>query len=161
MDYLSKERAKKAQENFHQGYNCAQSVFLAFADLTNLDKDFAAQLVCGMGAGVSRLREISGAVSSMALIAGMLYGYSDPKATDKKNELYKRVQTLAYKFKAETGSYVCKDLLGVNGPEEPVSQPRTAEYYQNRPCERLVGIAAGILQEYIEENPYTIQGLTR
>jgi len=156
MDYLSKERAKKAQENFHQGYNCAQSVFLAFADLTNLDKDFAAQLVCGMGAGVSRLREISGAVSSMALIAGMLYGYSDPKATDKKNELYKRVQTLAYKFKAETGSYVCKDLLGVNGPEEPVSQPRTAEYYQNRPCERLVGIAAGILQEYIEENPYTI-----
>jgi len=161
MDYLSKERAKKAQNNFHQGYNCAQSVFLAFTDLTKLDEDFAALLVCGMGAGVSRLREISGAVSSMALIAGMLYGYSDPKAFERKNELYKRVQTLAYKFKAETGSYVCKDLLGVVGPQEPVSQPRTDEYYQNRPCERLVGIAAGILEEYIEQNPYPAKGQKR
>ena len=161
MDYLSKERAKRAQENFHSGYNCAQSVFLAFSDLTNLDKDYAAQLVCGMGAGVSRLREISGAVSSMALIAGLLFGYSDPKASEGKNELYKRVQTLAYKFKAETGSYVCKDLLGLDGPQEPISQPRTAEYYQNRPCERLVGIAAGILEEYIEQNSDDIKVLKR
>lgn len=32
------ERAKLAREYFESGYNCAQSVFLAFRDITGLDK---------------------------------------------------------------------------------------------------------------------------
>jgi C_GCAxxG_C_C family probable redox protein len=154
MDYLQMKRAKIAQQNFHAGYNCAQSVFLAFLDVVDMDKDTAMKMVSGMGAGVSRLREVSGAVSAMTLVVGILYGYSNSQAYEDKNALYSRVQTLAYTFKEETGSYVCKDLLKLDGPSLPISEKRTEEYYLNRPCEKYVGIAAGILETYIDENPY-------
>jgi len=153
MDYLKMKRAKMAQENFHQGYNCAQSVFLAFLDIVKIDQKQAMRLVSGMGAGVSRLREIGGAISAMAMIAGLLYGYDDPEDYDNKNRLYARVQSLANTFKNETGSYVCKELLKLNGPSSPISEKRTADYYQTRPCEKYVGLAAGILEKYIDCHP--------
>ena len=36
-DFNIEERVKKAVENFESGYNCAQSVFLAYADVFELD----------------------------------------------------------------------------------------------------------------------------
>ena len=50
---------------FEEGYNCAQAVFLAFAEEQGLDRPAAARLVSGMGGGMGRLRETCGAVSSM------------------------------------------------------------------------------------------------
>ena len=35
------DHGKKAKELFLQGYNCAQSVLLAFGDLTGLEEDTA------------------------------------------------------------------------------------------------------------------------
>lgn len=159
MDYLKMKRARIAQKNFHDGYNCAQSIFLAFLDLIEMDKNTTMKMVSGLGAGVSRLREVSGAVSAMTLIVGILYGYSNPQAYEEKNALYSRVQTLAYTFKKETGSYICKDLLKLDGPSIPISEKRTEQYYLNRPCEKFVGIAAGILEAHINENPIKKTGI--
>ena len=38
------ERVEQAVLNFMEGYNCAQSVFLAYADLFDLDKVLAKKL---------------------------------------------------------------------------------------------------------------------
>ena len=35
---------EKAIENFYKGYNCAQSVLLAFCDVTGLDEETAERL---------------------------------------------------------------------------------------------------------------------
>ena len=60
------------------------------------------------------------------------------------------MQELANQFKAETGSIICRELLGLDGKDNsPVPSKRTEEYYKKRTCEDKVGLAAKILDEYI------------
>ena len=98
------------------------------------------------------MREVCGAVSGMLMVAGILYGYDDPKATTAKRELYAQVQEMASEFREEMGSIVCRDLLK-NPPSDPNPSPRTAEYYAQRPCARMVLTAARLMEEFLEEHP--------
>ena len=141
-----------AVDLFVQGYNCAQAVAAAFGDLTGLDEKTAARMASCFGGGMGRMREVCGAVSGMLLVAGLLYGYDDPKATTEKRELYAHVQAMAGQFREELGSIVCRDLLK-NPPSDPNPTPRTAEFYKNRPCARMVETAARIMDEFIEQHP--------
>lgn len=147
-------RKEKAMKLFEEGYNCAQSVFLAFEDVHGLDTKTAAMLSSSFGAGMGRLREVCGAVSGMFLTAGILYGYENPSAVEEKAEHYARIQELAGRFEAENGSIVCRELLGISVKKDiPVPEARTTEYYKKRPCKNLVGQAAEILEQYILEHP--------
>ena len=141
-----------AVDLFVQGYNCAQAVAAAFGDLTGLDEKTAARMASCFGGGMGRMREVCGAVSGMLLVAGVLYGYDDPKATKEKRELYAQVQAMAGQFREELGSIVCRDLLK-NPPSDPNPTPRPAEFYKNRPCARMVETAARIMDEFIEKHP--------
>ena len=142
----------KAAELFLGGYNCAQSVAVAFCDVTGLEPDFAAKMASSFGGGMGRMREVCGAVSGMLMVAGLLYGYEIPGDDVSKKEHYVRVQYLAGRFREEVGSIVCREILK-NPPSDPNPSPRTAEYYAKRPCARMVLLAGRILDEYIKENP--------
>ena len=72
-------RVDKAERLFKEGYNCAQAVFAAFSDLYGIDEDTALRMSCAFGAGMGRMREVCGAVSGMALIAGLENGITDGK----------------------------------------------------------------------------------
>lgn len=146
------ERGEKAAELFAEGYNCAQAVFLAYADKMGVDRDTAARLSSSFGGGMGCLREVCGAVSGMFMVAGVLYGYDDPKASVEKKEHYQRIQELAAKFKEENGSIVCRELLGLDGGAgRSTPELRTAEYYKKRPCKELVRMAADLLEAYTQE----------
>ena len=86
---------ERAVELFHEGYNCSQSVFTAFAHRFNIDEETAKKISAGLGGGLGRMREVCGAVSGMFMVAGMLYGYTDADDRDGKNNHYKRIQQLA------------------------------------------------------------------
>ena len=141
-----------AVDLFVQGYNCAQAVAAAFGDLTGLDEKTAAKMASCFGGGMGRMREVCGAVSGMLLVAGILYGYDDPKATKEKRDLYAQVQAMAGQFRQELGSIVCRDLLK-NPPSDPNPTPRTEQFYKERPCARMVATAARIMDEFIEAHP--------
>lgn len=141
-----------AGDLFLGGYNCAQSVVVAFCDVTGLEKDFAARMASSFGGGMGRLREVCGAVSGMLMVLGLLYGYDDPGESKGKRELYTDVQALAGKFRVEVGSIICRDILK-NPPSDPNPSPRTAEYYAKRPCARMVMTAARLMDEFIAEHP--------
>ena len=146
----NKSRKEIAMELFEEGYNCAQSVFLAFEDMYEMDRKTALKLSSSFGAGMGRLREVCGSVSGMFMVAGMLYGYDDPKATDVKTAHYARIQELAADFEAQNRSIVCRELLGLNvKKQEPTPEARTEEYYKKRPCKELVGMAAEIMEQYV------------
>ena len=143
----------KAGELFLTGSNCAQAVILAFNDITGLDDKTALRLSSPFGGGIGRMREVCGAVSGMFMVLGLLYGYEEPGEKDcNKKALYKEVQDLADKFRAECGSIICREILK-NPPSDPNPTPRTAEFYAKRPCARMVMTAARILDEYIAEHP--------
>ena len=42
MDFILEERVEKARDLFRQGYNCSQSVFLAYNDLLGVESTLAA-----------------------------------------------------------------------------------------------------------------------
>lgn len=147
------DHSTQAAELFLSGSNCAQAVFVAFCDVTGLEPEFAARMSCSFGGGMGRLREVCGAVSGMLMVAGLLYGYSDPGPGDQaKKAHYQLVQQLAGRFREEVGSIICREILK-NPPSDPTPSPRTAEYYKTRPCARMVMTAARILDEYIAEHP--------
>lgn len=147
MDYST-----KAEELFLEGYNCSQAVLLAFSDKTGLDNETAAKLASSFGGGFGRMREVCGAVSGMCMVAGLLYGYDDISDKSLKANHYSLIQELSKRFSGEAGSIVCRELLGKKGMESPIPEDRTKEYYKTRPCARMVGLAARIMQEYIENN---------
>lgn len=142
--------AQKAMELFKQGYNCSQAVFLAFEDKYDIDHKTALMLSSSFGGGMGRLREVCGSVSGMFMVAGVLYGYDDPKNTTEKSEHYKRIQELAGEFQERNHSIVCRELLGLSkGKDHHVPEDRTEEYYKKRPCVELVGMSAAIMEQYI------------
>lgn len=146
------DHSQRAYDLFMQGYNCSQSVFGAFCDLTGIDFELSLRLSSSFGGGVGRLREICGAVSGILMVAGVLYGYTVPADNSVKSEHYKRVQELAHRFAEENGAYVCRELLGLSGESHYVAEKRTDEYYKKRPCPELVRNAARLLDDFIKEN---------
>ena len=146
------EHEFQAAELFLGGYNCAQAIAVAFSDVTELDRDFSAKMASSFGGGMGRMREVCGAVSGMLMVAGLLYGYDSPGDDTAKKAHYTLVQELAGQFREEVGSIICREILK-NPPSDPNPSPRTAEYYKNRPCARMVMLAARILDRYIAEHP--------
>lgn len=140
-----------ARQNFRNGYNCAQSVFLAYAKDYGLDNETALKLSSSFGGGMGRLREVCGAVSSMFMIAGLEDGYTSNNDDEKKAQHYQLIQNLANEFKKKNGSIICRELLGLDEENSsPVPQKRTAQYYKERPCEEFVADACLILEKYLE-----------
>lgn len=145
-------RKEKAMQNFMEGYNCTQSIILAFEDLITIDIETALKIASPFGGGMGRLREVCGSVSGMFMVLGYMKGYGDPKDYEGKKQLYEHVQELARRFEEKNGSIVCRNLLGLAvKKEEAVPSLRTEEYYKKRPCKELIGCAAEILEEYMSE----------
>lgn len=144
-------RREKAISLFYEGYNCSQSVLLAFSDLIDDSEENLARLSFLLGGGVSRLREVCGAVSGMGMAAGMIFPAPVPCTGKEKAENYKMMQSLAFEFKEKHGSYICRELLNIDKPgaQTPTPEARTPEYYKKRPCSELIGDAVDILEKYI------------
>lgn len=147
-------RAAKARELFQSGYNCCQSVVLAFSDLIDTDTKTLASLTSGFGGGFGRLREVCGTVSGMTFMSGLISPADDPSIMDARKANYSLVQKFASEFRSINGSIVCAELLGLkpkSNPESPMPSERTADYYKKRPCAELVEIAAKIVATEIVE----------
>ena len=141
------KHSETAVSNFKSGYNCAQSVFLAFANECGIDNDTALKLSSSFGGGMGRLREVCGAVSAMFAIAGLKRGYTSPNNDEIKAKHYELIQSLAEKFKSKYGTIICRELLNLSeGADSPIPSKRTEEYYKTRPCEEFVRFAAEIIE---------------
>ena len=62
-----------------QGYNCSQSVAMAFADLMGMEEATAARISSGFGGGMGHTKNTCGAITGALMVLGML-GYSDQQA---------------------------------------------------------------------------------
>ena len=147
------ERTEKAEALFKAGCNCSQAVVLAFHDLFGLDAKTAMKISCGYGGGLGRLRETCGAVSGMALLAGLKHGSERPEDSVAKKKPYEMVQAMAGAVCEKHGSIVGRQLLNLEKPEKPENDPtpsaRTPAYYQKRPCSAYVADAAGLVERFL------------
>ena len=112
-------RSEKAYNLFKEGYNCCQSVVLAFSDFIAAqggpDEEQLKALCSGFGGGFGRMREVCGTVSGMTILAGFICPAAlGDKAAKASN--YALVQAFAARFRAAGGSIICRELLGLSAP---------------------------------------------
>jgi C_GCAxxG_C_C family probable redox protein len=139
-------RAQRATDLFKQGYNCSQAVFASCADIYGVtDESLALRLSASFGGGIGRMRMVCGAASGMFMLAGLQNGSSTPHDNEGKMANYAFVQQLAGEFKAQYGSLICAELLGLAPkPQDPKPEERTQQYYEKRPCSEMVAQAVRI-----------------
>lgn len=115
------------------GYNCAQAILCAYADLFGMDEQTAYRIAEGFGTGMGGMGDTCGAVSAAFMLLGMK---SKNGIGDKAGRaaLYKDVRELAAAFKAEAGSTICRELKGQTGL--PVY-----------PCAKCIKTAAKLFEE--------------
>ncbi len=139
----AQEAETAALAYFHEGYNCAQSVFAAFAEKIGLKNEQALRFSSGFGAGLGRMRGTCGAFSGLTLVAGHCQGNLTGDPADKETR-FRLVRELAEEFRSEFGSLVCRELLHLDEGIQEEARPseRTGAYYAARPCERCVAFCA-------------------
>lgn len=145
-------KREKAMALFQEGYNCAQSVFAAYAEDYGIPTQQALRLASSFGGGIGRMRDTCGAFSGAIMVIGLETGAIDGADTAGKQQNYKAVQQLAKRFRAQNGSLLCRDLLGLSADgdySDPKPERRTADYYANRPCLELVGNTCDLLDSFL------------
>ena len=143
-----KDYSQIAVENFENGYNCAQSVFLSYVQDFGIDKEMALKLSSSFGGGMGRLREVCGAVTAMFAIAGLQKGYTSNDDDEVKAKHYELIQKLAEEFKKEHHTLISRELLELNEQiSSPIPSKRTEEYYQERPCARFIETACKLISK--------------
>lgn len=144
--------ADRAEALFLEGYTCSQAVVLSLCESLGMPAALASRAALGLGGGVGRLREVCGAVSGMAVLAGLKFGSecADPEA---KARTYGAIQKMAADFRATQGTLLCREVLGLAPGEsggEP--EPRSPEYYARRAvCAACIRRAAEIAEATLVE----------
>lgn len=134
----------KACDSFKEGLNCCQAVVYAFDNLEN--QDILIKASTSFGGGIGGMRQVCGAVSGMAIVAGAMYGYNTPTRGEKKISHTQLVQNMCKEFEAVTGSIVCGELLGLDGF-------KAIDDKNKLPCVDLVALATKIAEENLKKTP--------
>ena len=115
-------REEIARELHEKGFNCCQSVVLAFKDKLPIDEQAAMNMAAAFGRGMSGIKETCGCVSGMAMVCGLT----------GNTMMFKG---LANRFREENGDTNCPRLLQLQG--------------KGHSCSDLVGCAARLLDEIL------------
>ena len=126
-------KGEKARALFQEGYNCAQAVFVVFAEDYGISREAALKLSSSFGGGFGRLREVCGAVCGMAMALGLAEGNTD---ADGKLAHYEKVRTLIQEFSQRHGGYICRELIATGNKQS---------------CADFVYSAAEILENYLNQ----------
>ncbi len=131
------KRADDAVMKHSSGYNCAQAVACAFADVIGIDETELFKMSEGFGFGMGS-NQVCGAVSGMLAAASTLSSDGNLEAPATKKKTYALMRELQQAFIDKNSSIICKDLLG--GPDRP----------KLRSCSGCVEDAASILEEKLD-----------
>ena len=116
-------KKKKADVYHNMGYNCAQAVLCTFCDELDLDEKVAFRISEGFGLGMGMM-EMCGALSGMAMAIGMKNSVGDlAKGAMTKGDTYRKVKENILAFQVKNGSYLCRELKGVETGKVLLSCP--------------------------------------
>lgn len=132
-------KSETAAETFASGYNCAQSVFMTYAEQLGLDKETAAKISSGFGGGM-HLGGTCGVVTGAFMVLGLKFGEGKKRTYDKNEEFTE-------KFLLRNPSIKCLDLLGADVRVKEEFEKAKSEGLFKCTCGRLVKDACEILEE--------------
>ncbi len=139
-----------ATTRFARGFNCAQSIFSAFAGEDDISEDLALRLAAPFGAGLGRAGETCGALSGALLALGLRYARSSP---EHKDEIYAITREFIEQFRQIHGTILCRELVGhdISTPEG-LQAARAANAFAEV-CPGVVEETSKVLEKFIAEHP--------
>lgn len=133
-------KREKAMAFHSDGYNCAQSVLLAFSDDIGLSLSEAANLSLPFGSGMA-VHNTCGALTGAFMVLGLLSKAQNPPIPAEKSGTYDKVRQLTALFTDANGSDQCRDLLAL-----------AAQNKEAKNCHELVGSTAEMLEQFLNNN---------
>ncbi len=135
---------------FDKSFNCAQSVFAAFAEEVGIDKDEALKVASCFGGGM-KSGEVCGAVTGALMAIGMKYGSSAENDVEGKRFVSDKTVEFIKKFSDKNGTILCRELLGLkaNGIDEMQEAIRNG--HDKTVCSRVIADAVDIAEEMFAE----------
>ena len=100
--------------NFDEGFNCAQSVFVSFANDFGIDEITSLKLTTGFVAGFAYRGEICGAVVGAFLVLGLKFGSGIVNDEPNKEKTYEMIKAFEKEFVENFGSIKCNQLLNID-----------------------------------------------
>lgn len=145
------DRCAAAYAYHKQGYNCAQSVAGAFADLTGTAPEQLMAAMGGFGGGVGGSHEeLCGAVSGGVLVLSLLHPHTDGEDRAGKVRLYAQAKEFRRRFQEVFGHTRCGDLRTV-APGATEATPAAFRLGAHSHCDIMVVTAVEILEQMLAE----------
>lgn len=149
------DRCAKAYEYHKQGYNCAQSVAGAFADLTGLAPEQLMAATGGFGGGVGGSHaEVCGAVSGGVLVLSLLHPHTDGADRAGKAAVYALTKEFRRRFEEVFGLTRCGELLKAR-PGVTDKNPAAQRLGVTAHCDNMVVTAVEIVEQMLAEQSAT------
>lgn len=147
------DRCEVAFQYHKQGYNCAQSVLMAFSDLTGLVPETGFAMAGGLGGGLGGShQEVCGAISGGVMVLGLLYPHTKGEDTAAKRQVYGLTKTFLTRFQERFGGLSrCGDLLRSAIQATPEHTPAAVRLGAKGHCDILIVTAVEVLEELLAE----------
>lgn len=107
-------RTEQAAERHARGYNCAQAVACAYADLVGIDETTLFRATEGLGLGMGSMDGTCGALSGACVLAGLVNSTGDIEHPSSKKSTYALSRQMVQRFLDANGTCVCRELKGVD-----------------------------------------------
>ena len=137
-----------AKRYFEQRYHCSQSVLAAFADELGLTEEQALKLGGCFGGGICK-GEVCGACIGALMALGLKFGQSDTADLESRKKANDVTVEFIDIFQKETGSYICRELLGCDlATEEGKLYAREKQLFVEF-CPKMVESATMIVEKLL------------
>ncbi len=133
---------------FDRNFNCAQSVFAAFASQFGMDESLMLKMASPFGGGVARRGHICGAVTGGLMALGVVRGADTPSG---KEAAYRLGQEFMQRFESRHGSILCRELLDFDISTEAGWQQAREKGLFKRTCPEFVRDAVEIVQDMLDK----------
>ena len=97
---------------YRAGYNCAQSLLLAYGLESGAEMDQLCAVAESFGVGMARLGETCGAVAGALMIIGLKHGRKEVEDAPATERTYELAREFTRRFTALNGSIRCRELVG-------------------------------------------------
>ena len=124
---------------FNSGYNCAEAVFRAIIRELNLDPGEMVKVATPFGGGISGQGLMCGCLTGAAMAVGLAQGRREADL-EAKNRCYTTVRQIFNEFETKFGTYLCRELSGVDFSTEEGRQQYAGSVH-TRVCVPLVAWA--------------------
>ncbi len=140
---------KEAVAYFDNGYNCSESMLLAFSKALGADCTAIPMLATPFGAGIGRLCHECGVLTGGILAIGLRYGRSSPKDTESRDKSYAIARAYYEGFQRRFGSVKCIKIQGTDLLNQEEARKNAKE--RHALCDQVVEEGAQMLVRLFSE----------